>query len=50
MNTKHRSKWLATALVALLVSMPPTAALAECNETTQTPPPFGICTHIGDDR
>lgn len=49
MNTKHRSKWLATALVALLVSMPPTAALAEGYEVTQTPPP-AILVRIGDNR
>lgn len=48
MNTKHRSKWLATALVALLVSMPPTAALAEGYEVTQTPP--AILVRIGDNR
>ena len=49
MNIKHRSKWLATVLVALLVGMPPTAAFAECNETIQTPP-RAILVRIGDNR
>lgn len=44
----HRSKWLATVLVALLFGMPLTAAFAECNETTQTPP--AILVRIGDNR